>query len=342
MMMLSSSDWIKKVKCECADDVEKTMCDKLSFNDRVFRCSTCGNIYSYIIDEDGNEKIVKVTGVGVVVQCDPCLQGETKDNNVDKEKLYAFFEDNRVVLSKKEKEEIGDSQPYMLRPRTYQNNLMRINTKEQLTDEELGEMIYKRKNKCDEVPNDFTEEDAYKLVKKARDYYNRFSKATVCIGPDLCFSRHMIDFIFRERLEKTVEGGDGEMVYEDIISALERLLSEELSRKFRSGAARDKYKENFAWIYNRQGSKNCTLNWVIDLKDTTVDMVSVEKRLQCSRYFCAKKLPEICENKYNETRNIKFLKIAEIQKRMSAFQTCFANCDLSRWSGPAGLQAFLK
>ena len=272
---------------------------------------------------DGNEKMV--TGIGAIIRSESHYTGEAKcETKCEDKTTYAFFEDNRVLLTKEEQKEIGDWQPYMLQPRTYKNNLMKNGI--ELTDKELGEMIYKRKNERDEVPNDFTDEDAYKIVKKARDYYNRFSKKTVCIGPDLCFSRHLLDFMFRKKLEK--ETLSGEMIYEDIMTALDRLLKEELNRKFKSYSAREKYNKKNCWIYK---ADNCTINWVIDLKDTVIDYNAVEKRLH-SKYFCAKKLPEICDNKYNKTRNIKFLTLNEIQKRMESFQVTFAHCDTSIWS----------
>ena len=270
----------------------------------------------------GNEKII--TGIGVIIRSESHYTGEEEkcETKCEDKTTYAFFEDNRVLLTKEEQKEIGDWQPFLLQPRTYKNNLMKNGT--ELTDKELGEMIYKRKNECDEVPNDFTDEDAYKIVKKARDYYNRFSKKNV--GPDLCFSRHLLDFMFRKKLGK--ETLSGEMIYEDIMTALDKLLKEELNRKFKSYSAREKYNKKIGWVC--EGSDNCTINWVIDLKDTVIDYK--EKRLH-SKYFCAKKLPEICDN--NKTRNIKFLTLNEIQKRMNAFQVAFAHCDtsiLSKWT----------
>ena len=305
------SSWTSNVKCACTD--EKFMCNEILFNNRVFRCGTCRNYYA--IDE--NEEIAKVSSIGIMLEHEP--QNETKCD--DTEKLYAFFENTQVALTKKELKEIGDSQPYMLPPRTYEpwGNLKIIDSKEPLTDKELGNMIYAGAGAGAGAAGAAvcSDELAYKLVKKARDYYNRFSKK------NSLFSRHMVDFIFRERLEKTTKN-----VYEDLMTALERLLSQKLNRKFKNGAARDKYKRKLDWVY--KDGENCTVNWVIELKDTAVDFTGVERRLKSSKYFCSKKLPEICEHKYYQTRNIKFLKKSEIKKQLESFKKCFKNCKLSK------------
>lgn len=329
--MDSVNSWIKYVKCECPNDVKKTMCNCILFENQVFLCSTCNNYYTLFPYEEKiddirttvTSKIVKVTSVGAVFHC----YGETKDENANSEKRYVFFEDHNVALTTDEKKNIGDSQPFMLPPRTLDSvkNLKHIGDGRDLTDEELGRMIHKR---------NITQEEAFAVVKKARKNYKLYSETSVCLGKDLCFSRHFVDFIFTKNIEN-----------ENLIDTVELLMREKINRKFKNSYVKKKYSNNFNWIqcFAKAGDVlECSLNWNIDLKDTTVDSDAVEKNLQSHNYFCSKELPNVCYNAYHTNRNLRFLTISDIEKKMNAFQECFAHCDLSQWNGLEGLKQFKK
>ena len=324
--MTSVNSWIKYVKCEC--NVKKNICNRILFENKVFLCSTCNNYYTLFpyeekkngIQTSVTSKILKVTSVGAVFHC--YSQGETKDENLNYEKRYAFFEDHKIALTRDEKKSIGDSQPFMLPPRTLNvaNNLKHIDNGRDLTDEEIGKMIHG----CN-----ITQEEAFSTVKKARKNFKLYSESYICIGRDLCFSRHFVDFIFTKKIEN-----------ENLIDTVETLMREKMNRTFKSAAIKQKYSNTFNWIQG--GASECSLNWHIDLKDTIVDDASVEKNLQSHNYFCSKELPDVCNNAYHTIRKLRFIPLSDIEKKMNAFQECFAHCDLSQWNGIEGLKQFKK
>lgn len=212
--------------------------------------------------------------------------------------------ENRVALTKEEQKEIGDKQPLML-PETcigVDGNVINDNV--------IFEAIMKKYDDAGKVlkltpgpPKNLKD----KVLMQARSLATIFTE------------RHFPMAILREGI-KNLEHPD---------KALIRLLKEEHQKKIKSDLIPPRYKFKYK---RKPNSKTCVLVYFVQNEHLEPDEYALSKKGKCN-YFCAKAIPEICDNDYQETKNHKILDNSEIENILIEFQQKFNQCDLSRWGG---------
>ena len=211
-------------------------------------------------------------------------------------------EENRVVLSYAEQTELGSKQPYMVSKNIVDRNGASMNP------HFVGRLIHMRKNKRNHSTDaTISNEAALQEYHAANENYSKFSLS----------GRHFQHVVLRER----VHTGEAHQ------DALSRLLREEFLREFKVGAP-----SQHDFIYQREPDSNALLVYLIR-EDNTVSSNDILQKRGVSNYFCAKKIVEICDNDYNETRNHQFVTSSEARKKLLNFSQSFPPdvYDTSQW-----------
>ncbi|MDA7573877.1 hypothetical protein N8751_01190 [bacterium] len=253
-----------------------------------------------------------MTGDGVVISgVGTSLRKHNPDNDTWKVNLCV---ENRVALTKVEQLAIKDKQPYLL------PNEPLLNVRgDEMSYSDVGRKIHLRMNKDEEKVPEITDEDAVHIVARAQTNGIRWS------------NRHFIHHILREQIEKKDDS---------IIDALKRLLSEEYGRKFRDIS--EIHADTKVYIYVRPKGKTGVATFIIDYRDTKTD-IDVLKKKGFINWFSPKKVPNICDNSYHETKDHHFVTHGQCWAELSQFFTTHSDmgCDLSRWGGLTYYQAMI-
>jgi hypothetical protein len=246
----------------------------------------------YVNSEKG---LLKVTGVAWLLR--------------SQEKYSGFCIENRVAMTKAEKEEIGDTQPFMLPENTY------IPSGFTIEDEIMANMyIHKMNTKEKKIlfnnPNtDSYENEINQVIADAKERQIRFKE------------RHFPMAVLREAVKKDEAPHD----------ALKRGLREECKLMFVEGVTIPRHK----FVYERR-KNTCVLVYFIDRNTVCVDMDS-QLKAGCCNYFCAKSLSGPIDNDYLETVDHEMLENDEVEKRLVEFEKKFGEeglgCDLRYWGG---------
>lgn len=244
-------------------------------------------------DETGKwitEEGTLISGIGVSMR---------KFNYDSKTWLLSISKENRVALTAAEQGAIGSKQPYLL-PNEALLNAGGV----EISMVEVGREIYKRIEgvSC-------TDEKALEVAERAQELGLKFS------------NRHFIHHILRETIEKKDTS---------ILDALNRLLSEEFTRKFKDSV---QINENTkVYVYTRPGGKTGVATFIIDYNDTKTDVDAMMSKGFCN-WFSPKKVPAICDNSYYETKDHRFVTKEQCWRTLSEFQVAHSEmgCDLSRW-----------
>ena len=231
-----------------------------------------------------------ISGVGVSMR---------KFNCDNKTWAVCICKENRVALTREEQGAIGSKQPYLL-PNEPLLNAGGL----EISILEVGREIYKRieGETC-------SDEKALEVTQKAKELGLKFS------------NRHFLHHILRETIEKKDTS---------ILDALNRLLSEEFTRKFKDSV---QINENTkVYVYTRPGGKTGVATFIIDYNDTKTDVDALMNKGFCN-WFSPKKVPAICDNSYYETKDHRFVTKEQCWRTLSEFHTVHSElgCDLSRW-----------
>jgi hypothetical protein len=261
--------------------------------------STLSHVSSDLVtmQEDGYCYInnLRITGVGWLI----------RDGNHSAELCI----ENRVALTKSEQTTIGDSQPFMLEDKTY-NNVGDTIDDVVLAQAYINKMVHKGKG--------------VKLSKK------------VGISMDNVIEQVIIDAkmrsdMFRERRFPMALLREGIKKDEIPFDALKRGIREECKKKFHESIVFIPHK----FCYERHGN-TCLLIYFIDIDMLIDDDEAISKAGKCN-YFCAKSLPDVVDNDYLETRQHEMLSNDEVDKCLIEFDAKFGEngigCDLKYWGG---------
>lgn len=222
--------------------------------------------------------------------------------------LVMIGDENRLALTKEEQKEIGSAQPYTLPEETLDHN---GNVIDKIT---LGRLIYQKQNKLphlEEIP----EKDALVITEQ-------------CIANTVKFKDRNFKFVaFRERKKrpkKTIVNGIETVTDEHPRKTFDRLLEEEFGRKFIEKTVPSPF------LYKAPGRSSQMLVYMVHIDSTHIDQDFLSKSGK-SNYFCAKSIPAICNNDYNETRNQRMVHVVEAYRILTEFGKKYKHCDLSRW-----------
>jgi len=210
-------------------------------------------------------------------------------------------EENRVVLSYAEQTALGSKQPYMVPASIVDHSGAAMDPLH------VGRLIHMRKNKRHSIDATISNEAALQECRAANENHSKFSLS----------GRHFQHVVLRERLHK------GE-AYHD---ACARLLREEFYRKFKGNVV-----PQYDFVYQRESGSNALLVYLIHVDDTIQSNDILQKK-GVSNYFCAKDIPGICNNDYNETRNHQFLPASQARSILLKFSQSFPadTFDTSHW-----------
>lgn len=261
--------------------------------------STLSHVSSDVVtmQEDGKCFInnLNITGVGWLI----------RDGNHSADLCI----ENRVALTKSEQNAIGDSQPFMLEDKTY-NNIGDIIDDVVLAQVYIDKMTKKKKS--------------IKLTKDVGD------NSEDIIGQVIADAKMRAD-MFRERHFPMALLREGIKQFEMPFNALKRGIREECKKKFHESIEFIPHK----FCYERY-KNTCLLIYFIDVNMLIDDDEAISKAGKCN-YFCAKSLPGVVDNDYLETRQHEMLTNDEIEKRLNEFNAKFGengiNCDLKYWGG---------
>ena len=215
-------------------------------------------------------------------------------------------EENRVVLSYQEQQALNSKQPYMLPSPTTLDHYGNP-----IPSTRLGRLLHKRMNKRKKMDDiEIKDEEALALVSQAQLNHARFAMQ----------GRYFRHVVLRERTKKG----------ETHSATCSRLLKEEFYRKFTGSVPQ------WDFVYQRKvatkGRNSAILVYMIHVDDTEIDRTVLRMKGK-SNYFCAKDLPDICSNDYNETRKHRFVSMKKARSMLEDFSNKYpVNVyDTSHW-----------
>tara|TARA_B100000795_G_C22791524_1_gene437200 strand:- start:735 stop:2243 length:1509 start_codon:yes stop_codon:yes gene_type:complete len=224
-------------------------------------------------------------------------------------------DENRVALSYAEQEQFKSKQPFLLPPETLDQQ---GNTMDPI---QLGRLIYIRKRKIQsndtKAIQSITKEQAMDEYNQAQLNHTQFSLT----------GRHFQHVVLRERSNKNE-------AHQDVCV---RLLREEFYRSFKGSVPK------YDFVYQRAVGSSALLVYLINVDETEINE-DILRRKGLSNYFCAKSIPNICDNDYNETRNHRFVTIEQARTELVHFSVTYPNdvYDLNHWGALSLFDAVMK